>query len=289
MRRYRRAVIAAVSFSLLTVSAPAVAQDQSSVEPAGAAQEEVLQIFPSDSLFTDADPRVAFRVEGCTADDVTAASEAFASSTYKPADDVLTARIADGVDDGTFDVTFTCSDPQASQVEQYRLSRGESPGSGEDTDSGGGGGDDADEISISFTDGVFSNDDPRVAFRVSDCQSNRATARSPIFTRTSYDRGSRTVTARVERDTESGRYPLVVRCAGQPALRTRANITGRLGDADDDGFPEGGVDTGQGGADSGDGGTAVPPIAGWALLALSVPGLAWLVGSGRLKRRRDIA
>lgn len=272
---------------LSSQAAPAMKDDGAGprTEEALAAQAQPLQITVTDGLYTDRDPRVAFRVEGCTTGDVGATSEAFESATFDAPSSVLTARVVDGLDPDTYDVTFTCTGPQASQTESYRFNQGAEPDR---------------EISISFTDGQFTEDDPRIRFRVSNCKSNKVRARSPIFSSISYDRGSRMVTARIERGTKSGSYPLVVTCAGQPALRARARINSSLDRDDDDGggenFPEGGIDTGRGGAAgaaeasaAADADRGIPPEAGWLLLLLSVPTLGWLVRSGRLKGRRNLA
>lgn len=275
---------------LSSQAAPAGEDDTAvpSTEDALPAQAQPLQIAVTDGLYTDRDPRVAFRVEGCTTGDVRATSVAFESATFDAPSSVLTARVVDGLDSDTYEVTFTCTAPQASQTESYRFNQGAEPDR---------------EISISFTDGQFTEDDPRIRFRVSNCRSNNVIARSPIFSSIAYDRGSRIVTARIERGTKSGSYPLVVTCAGQPALRARARINSSLDRGDDrgddesgDNFPEGGIDTGRGGAAgaaqtsaAADAGGGIPPEAGWLLLLLPVPILGWLVSSGRLKGRRNLA
>lgn len=256
-------------------------------EGPGAAQAQPLQITVTDGVFTDDDPRVAFRVEGCTAEDVDAASVAFTDTTYDAATNVLTARISDSTQSGTIEVTFTCTG-LASQTERYEVSRGAA-----EPDP---------EISISFTDGSFTGVDPRIRFRVRDCSSNDVRARSPIFSRSSYNRRTRMVTASIEDGTRTGTYRVVVTCRGQATLRTEARITasGLGGDSDGDGegdFPVGGIDTGGGGAAAdapgrgadAEGGGGIPPAAGWLLLLLAIPSLIYLLSSGRLTGRRNLA
>lgn len=258
-------------------------------EGPGAAQAQPLQITVTDGVFTDDDPRVAFRVEGCTSEEVDAASVAFTATTYDAATNVLTARISDSTQSGTIEVTFTCTG-LASQTERYEVSRGAAEPEPDP------------EISISFTDGSFTGADTRIRFRVRNCRSNDVRARSPIFSRSSYNRRTRMVTANIEEGTRTGSYRLVVTCRGQATLRTEARITasGLGGDSDGDGegdFPVGGIDTGGGGAAAdapgrgadAQGAGGIPPAAGWLLLLLAIPSLIYLLSSGRLTGRRNLA
>lgn len=284
MRSRASVVVGGLAMAAMLVAVPA---SQAQVEPApgGAdrSQEEALQVTITDGRYTDRDRAVAFRVEGCTADDVRAQSEALSTQTYNPVNDTLTARVADDTESGTYDVTFTCSDPQVSQTESYRFNEGSSPIP-------------PPRITIDFTDGAFTDDDRRIAFIVRNCRSNVVSARSPIFSSSSYDRSLRVITARIEQGTRSGSYSLVVTCRGQPTLRTRARISASGsddGDDDDGAFPRGGVDTGLGGTaaeatgSSGDSGAGT--AIGWVLLAVAIPSLGYLVSSGRLRGGRGVA
>lgn len=256
-------------------------------EGPGAAQAQALQITVTDGRFTDDDPRVAFRVEGCTSEDVDAASVAFTDTSYDAATNVLTARISDSTQSGTIEVTFTCTGV-ASQTERYAVNRGAAEPEPDP------------RISISFTDGSFTGADPRIRFRVRNCTSNDVRARSPIFSRSSYNRRTRMVTASIEDGTRTGSYRLVITCRGQATVRTEARITGSGlgGDRDGDGnFPVGGIDTGGGGAAAdapgrgadAQGAGGIPPAAGWLLLLLAIPSLIYLLSSGRLTGRRNLA
>lgn len=62
----------------------------------------------TDGTFTDEDPRIQIKVTGCDSNEVTAESSVFSSTSFDEDSGVITARIEEGTESGSFPLTVTC-------------------------------------------------------------------------------------------------------------------------------------------------------------------------------------
>lgn len=75
---------------------------------AGSSDDDEITARITDGTFTDEDPEIRIEVTGCESDEVTAESPIFASSSFDEETGVITARIEEGTESGSFELTVTC-------------------------------------------------------------------------------------------------------------------------------------------------------------------------------------
>lgn len=99
---------------------------------AGSSDDDEITARITDGTFTDEDPEIRIEVTGCESDEVTAESPIFASSSFDEETGVITARIEEGTESGSFELTVTC-EGQPTLEGEIEISAG---GDGGDDDGG---------------------------------------------------------------------------------------------------------------------------------------------------------
>lgn len=96
----------------------------------GSSDDEIT--VSAEGTFTDEDPRIRITVTGCDSNEVTAESPIFDSSSFDEETGVITARVEEGTESGSFPLTVTCEGQPTLETE-IEIDTG-------DDDSGDGGG-----------------------------------------------------------------------------------------------------------------------------------------------------
>ncbi len=102
---------------------------------AGASDDGEISARITDGTFTDEDPEIRIEVTGCESDEVTADSPIFASSSYDEDTGVVTARIEEGTESGSYDLTVTC-EGQPTLEGEIEINAGGTGGGGGGSDGG---------------------------------------------------------------------------------------------------------------------------------------------------------
>ncbi len=98
---------------------------------AASSDDDEISARVTDGTFTDEDPRIRIEVTGCESDDVTAESPIFASSSFDEDTGVITARIEEGTESGSYDLTVTCEGQPTLEAEIEINASGSGSGGGD--------------------------------------------------------------------------------------------------------------------------------------------------------------